>query len=74
MAKIRNVSGNDLIVPSLAGRLVVAGQVVEVEAADVHAFTIQASNWAPADKAAQAAHDKATPAPDAPEAVTSKES
>lgn len=59
MAKIKNVSGNDLIVPSLGGRLVLAGQVVEVPDEDVYAFTQQYPNWQPADKPAQTVHDKA---------------
>lgn len=58
MAKIRNVSGNDLIVPSLAGRLVLAGQVVDVDDSDVYGFTQQTTNWEPADKPAQTVHDK----------------
>ena len=47
MAKIRNVSGQDLLVPWLGNRLVFAGQVVDVE--DAHPYTVQASTWAPAD-------------------------
>lgn len=74
MAKIRNVSGNDLIVPALGGRLVLAGQVVELDAADVFGFTQQTPNWEPADKPAQAAHNKADAALKAPaKALTADE-
>lgn len=61
-AKIKNVSGEDRLVPSLGGRLVLADAVVEVPVADVYAYTCQESNWAPASKEAQAAHDKAAEA------------
>lgn len=56
MAKIRNISDDDRLVPDL-GRLVLAGQVVDVPDADVHAFTRQVDVWAPHDEEAQAAHD-----------------
>jgi hypothetical protein len=71
VAKIRNVSGNDLIVPSLGGRLVLAGQVIEVAADDVYAFTQQYPNWEPADKPAQTVHAaaEAVSADDTPPAV-----
>lgn len=69
MAKIRNISGQDLIVPSLGGRLVLAGQVVELEADQVYGFTVQGPNWEPVDKQAKAVHDEAdaVAAPPAPE-------
>ena len=35
MARIKNVSGEDLIVPGLDGRLVLSGQVVEVDDDDL---------------------------------------
>lgn len=59
MAKIKNVSGEDLIVPGLGGRLILAGAVVDVATEDVHAYTCQESNWAPVDKSATKAHDDA---------------
>lgn len=59
--KIKNTSGLDLIVPWLGGRLVMAGQVVDVPEGDVWAYT-QQSGWAPADDEAQAVHDAADPA------------
>ncbi len=43
MVKIKNVSGEDRLV---GGRLVLAGAVLEVEAADVESYTCQPSNWA----------------------------
>lgn len=57
MPRIKNVSGEDRIVPYLDGRLVLAGQEVEVAEGDVFAFTSQPTNWEPADSAAQAEHD-----------------
>jgi hypothetical protein len=62
MAKIKNVSGEDRLVPSLGGRLVIAGAVVDVPTEDVYAYTCQEPNWAPANKEAQTAHDKAVEA------------
>lgn len=61
MAKIKNVSGEDRLVPGLGGRLVLAGAVVEVPDEDAYSYTCQESNWAPADKAAKQAHDAAAP-------------
>lgn len=58
-AKIKNVSGEDRTVPGLGGRLVVADAVVEVPIEDVYAYTCQGTNWSPANKEAQAAHDAA---------------
>lgn len=57
--KIKNVSGEDRIVPHLGGRLVLAGAVVEVPAEDVYAYTCQTPNWEPANAAAQDAHTAA---------------
>lgn len=54
MAKIKNVSGVDLVVPALGGRLVLAGQVVEVPDGLVYGFT-QQSIWDCADEASRAA-------------------
>lgn len=59
MARIKNTSGQDLLVPWLGGRLVVAGAVVEVPAEDVAAYTQQTATWEPADKATQKIHDAA---------------
>lgn len=56
MPKIRNTSGENLTVPSLGGRLVLDGGVVEVSAAEVYGFT-QQSIWEPVDDAATKAHD-----------------
>lgn len=67
MSKVRNVSGEDRVVPALGGRLVVAGAVVDVDPAEVYGFTVQESNWAPADEEAQAAHDAATQTDDGEE-------
>lgn len=45
MAKIRNVSGDDLWVPWL-NREVKADEVVEVPDADLEAYTAQPETWA----------------------------
>jgi hypothetical protein len=68
VAKIRNISGDDRIAPSLGSRLVLAGGVVDIDPADVAAFTCQTTLWQPVDEEAQAAHDaaSATPAEQAP--------
>ncbi len=57
MAKIRNVSGEDRFVPSLS-RLVMDGQVIEVDPEQVYAFT-QSAIWEAADKAASQADSEA---------------
>lgn len=59
MAKIKNVSGDDRTVPVLGGRLVLAGQVVEVPDELEESFTCQEVNWQSVDK-----KTKATPAAD----------
>lgn len=46
MPKVKNVSGVDRTVPALGGRLVLAGQEVEVPAEDVKSYTAQESIWA----------------------------
>lgn len=46
MAKVKNVSGEDRTVPELGGRLVLAGEVVEVPDERADAYTCQESNWA----------------------------
>ena len=56
MAKVKNISGEDRTVPGLGGRLVLAGQVVEVPDDEVYAYTQQTSTWAPADEPAKAKH------------------
>lgn len=63
--KIKNVSGEDRLVPALGGRLVAAGQVVEVAEDAVFGFT-QQSIWEPHDAEARkvhAAHSTPDPAP-----------
>lgn len=52
-AKVRNVSGEDLSVGWLNGRLVLAGQAVEVPLEDVFAYTSQPGTWEPYDPAAK---------------------
>ena len=47
MARIKNVSGEDR---TLDGRLVLAGQVVEVPDEDVESYTCQTTIWALAPK------------------------
>ena len=54
MAKIKNVSGEDLLVPGLGHRLVISGAVVEVPDDDAESYTCQTTIWAEA---------KAKPAP-----------
>lgn len=60
MAKIRNTSGYDVEVPSL-GRMVLAGQVIEVPDDAVEGFThpgAPSELWAPSDQAAKDIHQK----------------
>lgn len=52
-AKVRNVSGEDLTVGWLNGRLVLEGQAVEVPLEDVWAYTSQPGTWEPYDAAAK---------------------
>jgi hypothetical protein len=68
VAKIKNVSGEDRIVPGLGGRLVPAGAVVDVDVEDVYAYTCQEPNWAPVDTEAKAAHKDGVKATTEPEA------
>ena len=56
--KIKNTSGEDRLVSWLGGRMVLAGQVVDVPEADVYSYT-QQSIWEPADAAAKAVHKNA---------------
>lgn len=58
MPKIRNASGEDRLVAALAGRLVIAGSVIDVPTDDVYGFTQQVGVWEPADKTAQKVHDR----------------
>lgn len=68
MAKVKNISGEDLEIPSMGGRLVVAGQVIEVDADAVYGLTCQPATWEPADAEAKKAHKAASePADDNPE-------
>lgn len=60
MAKIKNVSGEARLCPTLGGRLVEAGQVIDLPAEDVYGFTCQEA-WEPSDDEAQAAHDAVSP-------------
>lgn len=52
--KVKNISGDDRFVPSLGGRLVMAGAVVDVD--DAGSFTCQEGVWEAVDKDAKAAH------------------
>lgn len=48
MKKIKNVSGEDRTVAPLDGRLVLAGQVIEVDDKDAKSYLSQESIWAEA--------------------------
>lgn len=50
MPKYKNASGQDLIVPALGGRLVVAGAVVDFPDEAVEGLEGQEVNWLPADE------------------------
>lgn len=56
MPTIKNVSGEDRIVPALGGRFVKAGQQIEVAEDQVYGFTQQTDVWAPVDAPAEQAH------------------
>ena len=45
MTRIRKVSGEDRTVSGLGGRLVLAGQVVELPNEDAPSYTCQTVNW-----------------------------
>lgn len=45
MPKIKNISGEDLVVPALGNRLVLSGQVIDVDEADVEGYVCQESTW-----------------------------
>ncbi len=51
MAKIQNISGDDLLVPGLGHRLVVSGAVVEVPDDEADSYTCQTGTWAVPTKA-----------------------
>jgi hypothetical protein len=57
VAKVKNISGEPLLVPALGGRMVLPGQVVDVADEAVYGFTCQKQTWAPVGDEAQAAHD-----------------
>jgi hypothetical protein len=57
VGSIRNISGDDRILPLFGGRLVMAGAVIEVARDQVTSYTQQESIWAPYDDVAQAEHD-----------------
>lgn len=73
MAKVKNVSGSDFIVPALGGRLVLAGGTADVPDEDVYGYTAQVGNWSPADADAQAVHDAAVAAEAPPVEATAAE-
>lgn len=57
--KIRNVSGYDLLVPALGGRLVIAGSAVEVPDDEAASYTCQTGTWHKVNSTpAKAAADK----------------
>lgn len=55
MAKVKNISGVDLIVPAHGG-LVLNKQTIEVADEEVYGLTCQVQTWAPTDNAAKEAH------------------
>lgn len=61
MAKIRNTSGEDRLVPALGWVEVKAGAVVEVDDDDLAAYTDQVGIWAPsgAETKKKLAHEPA---------------
>ena len=61
MAKIKNISGQDRTVPHLGGRLVLAGQVVDVDDEDAAAFLVQTEVWADPDAKPAPAKTAAAP-------------
>lgn len=50
MPRFKNVSGHDVIVPVLGGRLVIAGAEVEFPDEAVAGLEGQEVNWLPAEK------------------------
>lgn len=71
--KIKNVSGDDRLVPALGGRLVMAGAEVPIDGAELAwGFLQQETNWAPADDEARNVvkdHEPSEPEADAPAEV-----
>lgn len=64
MARLKNVSGEDLIVPGLDSRLVLAGQIVEVPDDEAEAYACQETNWKQTTKVKEAeAKDEPEPEP-----------
>ena len=57
MAKVRNVSGQDLVVPGRG--LIEADAVMEVPDGAAYSYTAQSGVWEPVDKKTQDLHDKA---------------
>lgn len=55
MGKVKNISGEERVIPSMSDRLVAAGQVIEIPDADVPGFVCQVGIWESADKAARGA-------------------
>ncbi len=55
MAKIKNISGDDRLVPALGYRLVIADAVVDVDDSSVDAYVCQPTIWQAVDRVAQAA-------------------
>lgn len=53
MAKVKNISGEDRIVPELGGLLVFAGQVIEVPDERAEGYVCQQATWAPGDETAE---------------------
>lgn len=81
---IKNISGRDLVVPGLGGRIVFAGQEVPCPVGEVTGYTQQEGTWAPVGKAAKAVHAEMlagiaellgieTPAPAEPDNTPTKE-
>lgn len=58
--KVKNVSGEDRTISLFGGRLVLAGQVFDVDAGQVYGLTCQPDNWAPADAEAKKVHAAAS--------------
>lgn len=57
MAKVKNISKDDLKVGTPGGPLVIASAELEVKAEDVYGYTCQETVWAPADAEAEKAHE-----------------
>lgn len=55
-AKVKNISGEDLIDAWSGGRLVLAGAALDVPVDQVWGYTQQAERWEPVDAAAKKVH------------------